>query len=218
VGPRVGLDAVVKRKIPSPCRESKPRTPIVQPVAQRYLYRLTYHGSVARTRETWNKILVEKTLEERSFDERQRKRCETNFSMGFVNKMCELIWFRMVFSSRYTGKEASEYGLHCYACLTTTDPDLLPTTLSEVRCFRLHASCVELWCPSTRDSAYGLNDLSSRFFNLLPLLRSTVRIEIRIFSKWGDLFSWTSDIGLCVRVLQIYEGISTSFRTESTTK
>jgi hypothetical protein len=35
VGPRAVLDAVVKRKIPSPGRESKPRTPIVQPVAQR---------------------------------------------------------------------------------------------------------------------------------------------------------------------------------------
>jgi hypothetical protein len=32
VGPRAILDAVVKRKIPSPRRESKPRTPIVQPV------------------------------------------------------------------------------------------------------------------------------------------------------------------------------------------
>jgi hypothetical protein len=29
------LDAVAKRKIPSPRRESNPRTPIVQPVAQR---------------------------------------------------------------------------------------------------------------------------------------------------------------------------------------
>jgi hypothetical protein len=28
VGPRTVLDAVVKRKIPSPCRESNPRTPI----------------------------------------------------------------------------------------------------------------------------------------------------------------------------------------------
>jgi hypothetical protein len=36
VDPRAVLDAVVKRKIPSPCRESKPRSPIVQPVAQRY--------------------------------------------------------------------------------------------------------------------------------------------------------------------------------------
>jgi hypothetical protein len=36
VGPRAVLDAVVKRIIPSPRRESNPRTPIVQPVAQRY--------------------------------------------------------------------------------------------------------------------------------------------------------------------------------------
>jgi hypothetical protein len=36
VGPRAVLDAVVKREIPSPRRESIPRTPIVQPVAQRY--------------------------------------------------------------------------------------------------------------------------------------------------------------------------------------
>jgi hypothetical protein len=36
VGPRAVLDAVVKRKIPSPGWESNPRTPIVQPVAQRY--------------------------------------------------------------------------------------------------------------------------------------------------------------------------------------
>jgi hypothetical protein len=33
VGPRVVLDAVVKRKIPNPRRELNPRTPIVQPVA-----------------------------------------------------------------------------------------------------------------------------------------------------------------------------------------
>jgi hypothetical protein len=36
VDPRAVLDAVVKRKIPSPRWESTPRTPIVQPVAQRY--------------------------------------------------------------------------------------------------------------------------------------------------------------------------------------
>jgi hypothetical protein len=34
VGPRAGL-GVVKRKIPNPRRESNPRTPNVQPVAQR---------------------------------------------------------------------------------------------------------------------------------------------------------------------------------------
>jgi hypothetical protein len=33
VGPRAVLDTVVKRKIPSPRRESNPRTLIVQPVA-----------------------------------------------------------------------------------------------------------------------------------------------------------------------------------------
>jgi hypothetical protein len=36
VGPRAVLDTVVKRKISSPRRESSPRTPIVQPVAQHY--------------------------------------------------------------------------------------------------------------------------------------------------------------------------------------
>jgi hypothetical protein len=36
VDPRAVLDAVVKRKIPTPRRESNPRTPIVHPVAQRY--------------------------------------------------------------------------------------------------------------------------------------------------------------------------------------
>jgi hypothetical protein len=30
------MDEVVKRKFPSPRRESNPRTPIIQPVAQRY--------------------------------------------------------------------------------------------------------------------------------------------------------------------------------------
>jgi hypothetical protein len=33
VGPRPGLDSVVRRKIPGPRRESNPRTPIIQPVA-----------------------------------------------------------------------------------------------------------------------------------------------------------------------------------------
>jgi hypothetical protein len=36
MGPRAVLDSVVKRKFPSPHREANPRTPIVQPVAQRY--------------------------------------------------------------------------------------------------------------------------------------------------------------------------------------
>jgi hypothetical protein len=38
-GPRAGLDAVVKRKIPSPCRVSNPQ--IIQPVAQRYTTELS---------------------------------------------------------------------------------------------------------------------------------------------------------------------------------
>jgi hypothetical protein len=41
VGPRAVLDAVVKKKIPSLRRESNPRTPIIQPAAQRVL--LSYH-------------------------------------------------------------------------------------------------------------------------------------------------------------------------------
>jgi hypothetical protein len=36
VGPIAVLDVAVKRKIPSPCQESNPRTPVVQPVAQCY--------------------------------------------------------------------------------------------------------------------------------------------------------------------------------------
>jgi hypothetical protein len=36
VDPRAVLDAVVKRKIPSPHQESNPRTPIVKTVAKRY--------------------------------------------------------------------------------------------------------------------------------------------------------------------------------------
>jgi hypothetical protein len=36
MGSRAVLDAVVKKKIPIPLRESNPRTPIDQPVAQHY--------------------------------------------------------------------------------------------------------------------------------------------------------------------------------------
>jgi hypothetical protein len=36
MGPRAVLDELVKRKIPSSCRESNPRTQIIQLVAQRY--------------------------------------------------------------------------------------------------------------------------------------------------------------------------------------
>jgi hypothetical protein len=37
VSPRAVLDAVVKRKIPSPCRESNPRTQIVQSLYRGYI-------------------------------------------------------------------------------------------------------------------------------------------------------------------------------------
>jgi hypothetical protein len=40
VGSRAVLDVVVKRKIPSPRRESNPRTPIVQPVVHKYFTEL----------------------------------------------------------------------------------------------------------------------------------------------------------------------------------
>jgi hypothetical protein len=36
MGLRSVLDAMVKRKVPSPRRESKPRTPIIQLVVHRY--------------------------------------------------------------------------------------------------------------------------------------------------------------------------------------
>jgi hypothetical protein len=36
VGPRVILDAVAKRKIPSPHEELNSRTPIIQPISQHY--------------------------------------------------------------------------------------------------------------------------------------------------------------------------------------
>jgi hypothetical protein len=36
VGPRAVLEALVKRKIRNPRHESNPRTPLIQPVAQRY--------------------------------------------------------------------------------------------------------------------------------------------------------------------------------------
>jgi hypothetical protein len=39
VGPRVGLDMVSKRNIPSPCWELNPDHPIIQPIASRYTNR-----------------------------------------------------------------------------------------------------------------------------------------------------------------------------------
>jgi hypothetical protein len=52
VGPRAVLDTVVKKKIPSPRRESNPRTPIVQPVAQRYIAANKFNKQ-ARTADKW---------------------------------------------------------------------------------------------------------------------------------------------------------------------
>jgi hypothetical protein len=51
VGPREILDVVVKRQIPSHRRESNPRTPIVQPVAQHYT-------DWAITAPVWNKHMT----------------------------------------------------------------------------------------------------------------------------------------------------------------
>jgi hypothetical protein len=51
VGPRAVLYAVVKRKIPSPRRESKPITPIVQPVDQRYTDLLKFSKSFVNVRK-----------------------------------------------------------------------------------------------------------------------------------------------------------------------
>jgi hypothetical protein len=53
MGPRAGLDAVSKRKIPIPRRKSNPRTPIVRPIASaipielsRLVPRSIVHGAV----------------------------------------------------------------------------------------------------------------------------------------------------------------------------
>jgi hypothetical protein len=59
VGLRIVLNAVVKRKIPSLRRESNPRIPIVQPVAQRYIDRaITSFSSVLGEITSANKVLV----------------------------------------------------------------------------------------------------------------------------------------------------------------
>jgi hypothetical protein len=69
VGPRTVLDAVGKRKIPSPRRKSNPRTPIVQPVAHRYtdwaitdlyvspniIFKWFFHRSSLQNRLLWYK-------------------------------------------------------------------------------------------------------------------------------------------------------------------
>jgi len=65
MGPRAVLDTVVKGKILSPRRESNPRTPTVQPIAQ-----LGYHGSfgivTAKTKCMAHiSIVVSRTVETR---------------------------------------------------------------------------------------------------------------------------------------------------------
>jgi hypothetical protein len=63
VGPRAVLDAVVKRKIPSPRRESNPITQIFQPVAQRYTdWAITALDNVNLLGENINTIKTEKLL------------------------------------------------------------------------------------------------------------------------------------------------------------
>jgi hypothetical protein len=55
VDPRAVLDAVVKRKIPSPRWESNPRTPIVQTVAQRYTDCENITSSFENNKNSFNK-------------------------------------------------------------------------------------------------------------------------------------------------------------------
>jgi hypothetical protein len=57
-GPRAVLDAVVKRKIPSPRWKSNPRTPLVQPVTQHYT---SYKGAENKS-TPWPLVTVFKTL------------------------------------------------------------------------------------------------------------------------------------------------------------
>jgi len=56
VGLRAVLDAVLKRKIPSPCWEWNPRTPIVQPIAQRML--LTQDGNLYIYTLIWFSLII----------------------------------------------------------------------------------------------------------------------------------------------------------------
>jgi hypothetical protein len=62
VGPRVVLDEVVKSKIPSPRRESNPRTPFVQPVASRYIFNNLSMGTNVSKSTNCNKRLAEEFI------------------------------------------------------------------------------------------------------------------------------------------------------------
>jgi hypothetical protein len=54
VGPGAVLDAVVRRKIPSPFRESNPRAPIVQAVAQgNVMHEIFFRREVRCMSEKW---------------------------------------------------------------------------------------------------------------------------------------------------------------------
>jgi hypothetical protein len=56
VGPRALLDVAEKRKIPSPHRESKPRTPIFQPVAQVKVKFSSSYSSSSSSSSSWHGI------------------------------------------------------------------------------------------------------------------------------------------------------------------
>jgi hypothetical protein len=86
VGPRAGLDSVVRKKIPSPYRDSNP--PIIKPVAQCYVTELPqllssiirivkprrsrWVGHTARMKKTRNvyRILMENVLENGHLEDR----------------------------------------------------------------------------------------------------------------------------------------------------
>jgi hypothetical protein len=57
VGPRAVLDAVGKRKIPTPRRESIPRTPVVQPVAQCYTDWVITNGISETSERCWTNLV-----------------------------------------------------------------------------------------------------------------------------------------------------------------
>jgi len=54
VGLRAVLNAVVKRKIPSPCRKSNPRTPIV------HMFIYIYPVAAINAYDSWGRFLLEK--------------------------------------------------------------------------------------------------------------------------------------------------------------
>jgi hypothetical protein len=72
VGPRAGLDAVVKKKIPSPRRDSNPypvAIPALVPLVRKVFNRLRWAGHVTRVGYTknvsvvrWTKVNVELSL------------------------------------------------------------------------------------------------------------------------------------------------------------